>query len=364
MAHDQRYCVDCGARRGPLPTVFAERLAAMFEQGTAAPGLGAEADASVDPAASPAPERMPEAAPWAPAITMPTPRAAAAAVLSMLAFGVLIGSFGGSSFESLASSPLLLLASRPPTQAGGSTSGSGSAASTSSSGAVTRTITVSSPAPTQPAAGSAATSGAVGGGGGTTTGGGGGSSSLLGLPPIHHVFLIVMSDKGFGQTFAPGSTDTYLSSTLTRQGELINDYYAVAGSELANRVALISGEGPTEQTMANCPVYAPIKPATKHALGQVLGTGCVYPSRVDTIAAELTAARKTWKAYVEGIGKAPHGQPTSCRHPQLGASSTPQAVGPKDPYVTWSNPFIYFNQSSLSRAAARTTSTSTSSPPT
>ena len=46
---------------------------------------------------------------------------------------------------------------------------------------------------------------------------------------------------------------------------------------------------------------------------------------------------------MEGIGKAPRGQPTSCRHPKLGASVDTQAVGPKDPYVQWSNPFIYFS---------------------
>src|SRR3981081_294572 len=83
LSHDQRYCVECGARRGPLPAPVAERLGAMFEQGSPAAGPQARA-----------PEREPaaEKAPWAPAITMPTPRAAAAGVLAMLAFGVLIGS--------------------------------------------------------------------------------------------------------------------------------------------------------------------------------------------------------------------------------------------------------------------------------
>ena len=50
-------------------------------------------------------------------ITMPTARAAAAAVLAMLAFGVIVGSLGKTSIESLASSPLLLAVSCPGPQA-------------------------------------------------------------------------------------------------------------------------------------------------------------------------------------------------------------------------------------------------------
>jgi hypothetical protein len=33
----------------------------------------------------------------------------------------------------------------------------------------------------------------------------------------------------------------------------------------------------------------------------------------------------------------------SCRHPQLGAADTDQLPRPGDPYVTWRNPFVYFN---------------------
>ena len=63
--------------------------------------------------------------------------------------------------------------------------------------------------------------------------------------PVKHVFLIVLSDQGYANTFSPVSTDRYLSKTLPKQGELINNYYAVAGSPLANDIALISGQGPT-----------------------------------------------------------------------------------------------------------------------
>jgi hypothetical protein len=33
LAHDQRYCVQCGARRGPLPPEIAALVGAIHEQG-------------------------------------------------------------------------------------------------------------------------------------------------------------------------------------------------------------------------------------------------------------------------------------------------------------------------------------------
>ena len=156
------------------------------------------------------------------------------------------------------------------------------------------------------------------------------------------MFLIVLSDQGFAQTFAPTSQDHYLSKTLVDQGELITNYYAVAGSPLANRIALISGQGPTPQTMQNCPVYAPITPGTRKSAGQVIGAGCVYQSPTKTLVDELTAAHHSWKAYVESIDTTPNGQQGSCRHPEPGAIDTEHAPRVKDPYVTWINPFVYF----------------------
>jgi phosphatidylinositol-3-phosphatase len=307
------------------------------------------------------PEPLPVAkGPLALGFTMPTPRAAAAAVLAMLGFGVLIGSFGSPTLQSLASAPLLLAVSPPsssPTAASTPTGSAAAAASGGSSGgAATKTITVTTQAPAtpQPAGDAAASPGLEGGGvavagGSGTTGGGGSSSGLDGLPPVHHVFLIVLSEQGFGQTFAPSSADHYLADTLARQGEVINNYYAVAGSDLANRIALISGQGPTPQTLANCPKFDAIRPGAKHAMGQIIGGGCVYPGSALTLADQLTAKHKTWKAYVEGVDKGPRGQVATCRHPKLGQSDADQTARAHDPYVTWSNPFVYFK--SLSKGA-------------
>jgi phospholipase C len=160
---------------------------------------------------------------------------------------------------------------------------------------------------------------------------------------VKHVFEIVLDEHGFTEAFGPTSSATYLAKTLTGQGELLNNYYSVAGGALANEIALISGQGPTAQTVANCPAFTDITPGTIGAEGQVAGTGCVYPAQAPTLAGELTSAGKSWKAYVEGIGSGAPGEAATCRHPALESSDPDHTATPTDPYVTWRNPFVYFH---------------------
>ena len=336
LAHDQRYCVECGTRRDPLLRWIAEMIGTIREQGrrpVAASGAQAK------PAAALGARRT------ILGIPMPDPRAIAVAVMGMLSFGVIVGSIASPTIADLATAPILLILPRQalPSQpaadqssstivqtvtVGGGTSGSAGGATPAGAAQAQPTTTVY--APTSPGSGSS-------------------PGSLLGLPPIKHVFLIVLSDKGFSQTFAPTSQDHYLSRTLTRQGKLIQYYYAVAPSPLANAIALISGQGPTQQTAADCPRFSLLTPAAKHAEGQVIGSGCVYPSRTQTLADQLSAKHLAWRAYVQSIGKAGHGQQT-CRHPSIGSTDRNQSPRPGDPYVTWTNPFVYFL--SLSKGGA------------
>jgi hypothetical protein len=153
----------------------------------------------------------------------------------------------------------------------------------------------------------------------------------------------VLADQGAGTAFGATSPAPYLAKTLTAEGELLRDYYAVSSGELANMVALVSGQGPTPQTATNCPVFSELTPGTLGSDEQVLGTGCVYPKQTLTIGDQLTSAGKSWRAYIGGLEDAPPGQPTSCRHPALGGADTEQAPTASDPYVTWRNPFVYFD---------------------
>jgi hypothetical protein len=145
--------------------------------------------------------------------------------------------------------------------------------------------------------------------------------------------MIVLSDRGFTQGF--GATGTYMNAPLRRQAELVQNYYAVAGAPLANEIALISGQGPTAETAADCPVFSRIRPARKGPRSQVIGSGCVYPSATKTLAGQLTAAGYSWKAYLQG----PSGN--ACRMPRLG-SHLAQTAGARTSYLAWRNPFLYF----------------------
>jgi phosphatidylinositol-3-phosphatase len=330
LAHDQRYCVECGARRGPLPAEIAALIGAIHEQGP-------EPDF---PPGTPLAESLSDRDSRPPAFgfAMPGPRAAAAAVMCMLGFGVIVGSLvGGTSVATLASAPLIVV-------------GLGHPATTPTA------VTVTAP----PAGGSgggavaAAAAGAAAGGGAaaaqteaqasappttsptSTTGTDTTSSGLNGLPPVKHVFLIVLSDRGYTQSFLGSSG--YLSGALRRQGEFIQNYYAVAGSPLANEIALVSGQGPTVQTATDCPVFSRIKHAAKAPRGQVLGSGCAYPAATKTLPGELTGAGDTWKAYLQGV---PANAKSACRVPK-GGSKVPQTAGSKNAYLAWRNPFVYF----------------------
>ena len=164
------------------------------------------------------------------------------------------------------------------------------------------------------------------------------------LPPVKHVFMIVLSSQGFNQAFAPSSPAPYLATTLTTQGELLSNYYAVTQGELANEIALMSGQGPTKATAANCPSYTDVAPGTVGALGQVQGDGCVYPAATPTLPDQLTAAGKSWKAYVEDIGNGvASGQAATCRHPALGQPDNAHDPQAGDAYVTWRDPLVYFH---------------------
>lgn len=139
------------------------------------------------------------------------------------------------------------------------------------------------------------------------------------LPPVKHVFMIVLGANGFEETFGPTSPAPYLAKTLPEKGELLTNYYAVSASDLANQIALLSGQGPTPETGVNCPVYADVLPGTLSPEGQILGSGCVYPAMTPTLPGQLVEKKLTWKAYVE------------------------EPLSPCVPAGEQRNPFVYFH---------------------
>lgn len=155
------------------------------------------------------------------------------------------------------------------------------------------------------------------------------------LPATGHVFVINLENKGYDQTWGPGSAAPYLSTTLRSKGVLLNQYFGTAHNSLPNYIAQISGQGPNPQAQGDCQTYSPFVGAQTAPPGQAVGNGCVYPASVPTLAGQLTRAGLTWKGYMEDMG-------TPCRHPALGAVDDTQKAKAGDQYAARHNPFVYF----------------------
>jgi hypothetical protein len=157
-------------------------------------------------------------------------------------------------------------------------------------------------------------------------------------PKIKHVFVVMLSDEPYATAFGPASPAHYLTGTLEKEGRLLVRYYAVAHEGLANGIALLSGQGPTEATAANCPAYSDVAPGTVEPGGQVLGQGCAYPASTQTLLGQLTAKHLTWKAYVGGIAEA-GSSAKACTPPVTGSSGS----DPGGLYLASRNPIVYFH---------------------
>jgi hypothetical protein len=224
------------------------------------------------------------------------------------------------------------------------------------------------------------------------------------LPAIKHVWVIALSGASFNAALANPTADPYLTKQLVPKGTLLSNYKLSASSALGNGIALLAGQSVNLDTEQNCPTYTELQPPTVNATtGLAEGVGCVYPATVKTLADELTAGSLTWKAYVQDMqADAPAGttpgpgtqsgtsttpsadtpsgtntttatgsqqdmgttpvsgspsgttgttlasgtQPTTgvtCRRPELGAADPNHTPTPGDPYLTYRNPFVYFD---------------------
>jgi Phosphoesterase family len=156
---------------------------------------------------------------------------------------------------------------------------------------------------------------------------------------IKHVFVISLTSPGYEAAFGAGSQMPYLSGTLRPQGVLLSNYTLLEDAGIANSIAAVSGQPPNAQTKAGCPTYAEFPPGAKaNGKGVVHGAGCVYPVETLTLADQLTSARFTWRAYMEGMVDET-GKPNTCVHPGSGEAETAVPGG----YAMSQNPFAYFH---------------------
>jgi phosphatidylinositol-3-phosphatase len=165
------------------------------------------------------------------------------------------------------------------------------------------------------------------------------------LPPIRHVFVLVLENQSFAVTFGTSSPVPYLANNLASKGALLRNYYGIGHASLDNYVALISGQAPNLQTQGDCPLVTEFRLSQPKldVNGQALGQGCLYPTLVKTLPDQLEAAKLTWRGYMEDMGNDPARESATCGHSPAGSRERSYVATVSDKYAARHDPFIYFH---------------------
>ncbi len=171
----------------------------------------------------------------------------------------------------------------------------------------------------------------------STTGTSGTDTTTSPTPQAGHVFVIALTTTSYRAAFGPGSVAHYLNRKLRKKGVLLSGYRTLGGSELPDYLAMVSGQAPNSDTRTDCAIYAEFSgSAAASSDGQVPGAGCVYPDTVLTLADQVTAAGKQWKAYLADMDD-------PCVHANSNTADDVALPGAGSEYDTRHNPFIYFH---------------------
>ncbi|HWE14178.1 MAG TPA: alkaline phosphatase family protein [Solirubrobacteraceae bacterium] len=163
------------------------------------------------------------------------------------------------------------------------------------------------------------------------------------LPPVRHVFVIMLENENYASTFGDPSADPYLAKTLTGDGALLQDYYATGHESNDNYISIVAGQPPNADNQADCQIFSDFAGAVTLPNGVETGEGCVYPSGVNNIGTQLSAKGLNWKAYEEDMGNDPTREAAACGHPALNSQDHTQTAAPGDGYATRHDPFVYFH---------------------
>ena len=163
------------------------------------------------------------------------------------------------------------------------------------------------------------------------------------LPPIKHVFVIVLENHAESETFGAGSKAPYLATNLKEAGMFIPNYYGIGHSSLDNYIAMISGQAPNEATRADCGIFSAIPGEPPLVQGQEPSSGCIYPNNVPVLTQQLEAKGLKWRSYDESMGSEVGRETATCGHPAIGAVDNTQGATATDQYATRHDPFMYFN---------------------
>jgi hypothetical protein len=154
------------------------------------------------------------------------------------------------------------------------------------------------------------------------------------------VWLIILENKSFDETFTGLNDNSYLWQTLPSEGVELTNYYGTGHSSMDNYLALASGQAPEEDSQQDCSNFntqfgsnstivttgAVGADSPNWNFGQVLSSlgankplgttatntnGCTYPTDTPTLFDQFNLAGVSWKGYAQDLGGAqPIGSPT------------------------------------------------------
>ncbi len=164
---------------------------------------------------------------------------------------------------------------------------------------------------------------------------------------IKHVWLIILENKSYDETFTGLNQNSYLWQTLPAQGALLTNYYGTGHFSMDNYISLVSGQAPSYAVQDDCSTTANMTNLNSGIItngtvgtltdtdgtadgsghftnapnptaagngnyGQLLvhggvdaplaSNGCVYPTDVPTLFNQFNAAGISWKAYAQDLG--------------------------------------------------------------
>ncbi len=73
---------------------------------------------------------------------------------------------------------------------------------------------------------------------------------------IKHVWLFILENKSYDESFSGLNQNSYLWQTLPQQGALLTNYYGTGHFSMDNYISLVSGQSPSYATQDDCSTSA------------------------------------------------------------------------------------------------------------
>ena len=175
------------------------------------------------------------------------------------------------------------------------------------------------------------------------------SAAHAGLAAVRHVWVIELENQGYAQSFGPRRRSVP-GHDAAAHGRPAGKLLLTGHSSLDNYIAQVSGRARTWPPRTTARSWFPF--AGQVAAGryhQVLGQGCVYPAAVQTLGNQLSAAGRSWTAYLQDMGNDPARDKTvstargpACGHPATWAIDHTAGAEQADQYAARHERFMYF----------------------